>query len=105
MSHCDHCHSNFHRRLFRVRRVGALGAILMVLHLLFHLVEFLVLPAALVAFGGHATEEPAVATSEDYDLSNVHPISFPGQHLPAQILPEGLTLQATNHPVLQLTEL
>lgn len=33
-------------------------------HILFHVVECLVLPAVLVAFSGHAVEEQAVATSE-----------------------------------------
>lgn len=36
----------------------------MILHVLFHVVECLVLPAALVALGGHAVEEDAAATSE-----------------------------------------
>ncbi len=36
----------------------------MILHVLFHVVECLVLPAALVALGGHAVEEDAAAVSE-----------------------------------------
>lgn len=34
------------------------------LHVLFHVVECLVLPAMLVALGGHAVEEQAAATGE-----------------------------------------
>ena len=65
MSHCEHCHSKLHRKFFQVKRVGIVGAILVVLHLLFHLVEFLILPTVFVALGGHAAEAPAVAVSEE----------------------------------------
>lgn len=37
----------------------------MILHILFHVVECLVLPAALVALGGHAVEEDAAAATSE----------------------------------------
>jgi len=44
-----------------MKRWGVFGVALMGLHILFHVVECLVLPAILVALGGHAVEERAVA--------------------------------------------
>lgn len=61
-----HCHCGLERYLqrFRVRKFGALGIVLMVLHVLFHVAECLVFPAILVALGGRAAEEQAAATGE-----------------------------------------
>ena len=64
MGHCSHCHSRLHRKFFSAKRFGAIGAALVVLHLGFHMVELLILPAVLLVAGGHATEEPAQAKSE-----------------------------------------
>ncbi len=60
-----HCHCGFreHFKLFRVKKLGLAGGIFLILHLLFHLVECLVLPSILVGLGGHLAEESAVATS------------------------------------------
>lgn len=40
----------------------------MVLHILFHVIECLILPSILVAFGGHLTEESAVAIDKTETL-------------------------------------
>lgn len=64
MKHHCHCGLEKHLERFRLKKFGVAGAILMILHILFHVVECLVLPAALVALGGHAVEEDAAAVSE-----------------------------------------
>ena len=63
MKHCQHCRIEKRFHLFRAKRVGLLGAILMGLHLLFHVFELLILPSAFMLFSGHLAEEPATATS------------------------------------------
>lgn len=64
MKHHCHCGLEKHLERFRLKKFGAVGVVLMILHVLFHIVECLVLPAALVALGGHAVEEDAAAVSE-----------------------------------------
>lgn len=58
-----HCHCGLHDQLkkFRARKLGLLGATLMVAHLLFHVVECLVLPALIVGFSGHHDHNSALA--------------------------------------------
>ncbi len=41
------------------------------LHILFHVVECLVLPAAFIALGGHAVEERAAATSGEVQMASL----------------------------------
>lgn len=59
-----HCHCGFreHLKSFRAKKLGLVGGIFFVLHLLFHVVECLLLPSILVGLGGHLAEEPAAAT-------------------------------------------
>ena len=66
-----HCHCGFreHFRTKNVRKLGWLGATFMVLHLLFHVVECLVLPSVLIVLGGHLNEEPAVAITVEERLN------------------------------------
>lgn len=44
-----------------MKKFGILGAVLMGAHVLFHVVECLVLPTVIVALSGHAVEEQAAA--------------------------------------------
>lgn len=74
MKHC-HCGLEHHFEHFRVKKLGILGVTLMVLHILFHVVECLILPSILVAFSGHlaeesaqATDTPSIVVSENPDL-------------------------------------
>ncbi len=64
MKHCEHCRIEKHFHLFQAKKVGIFGVVFMGLHLLFHVFELLILPSALVLFGGHLAEEPATATSK-----------------------------------------
>lgn len=64
MSTC-HCGLKGHLKKLRAKKLGALGAVLMGLHILWHVVECLVLPAVLVALGGHAIADDAEAASID----------------------------------------
>lgn len=64
MKHLCRCGLEKHLQRFRVKKFGALGVVLMGLHVLFHVVECLVLPTVFVALGGHAVEEQAAAASE-----------------------------------------
>lgn len=63
MKHHCHCGLEKHLHRFRVKKFGLLGAALMILHILFHVVECLLLPSIFVALGGHLHEEDALATS------------------------------------------
>lgn len=60
-----HCHCGFreHFKSIRVKKLGLAGGIFLVLHLLFHVVECLILPSILVGLGGHLAEESAAATN------------------------------------------
>lgn len=66
-----HCHCGFreHFRTKNIRKLGWLGVTFMVLHLLFHVVECLLLPSIIVAIGGHLNEEPAAAIAAEEQLS------------------------------------
>lgn len=64
MKHCAKCRFEKHLRFFTIKKAGLLGVILMVAHLVFHIVELLILPAILVAFSSHATEEPVMAATK-----------------------------------------
>lgn len=68
MKHHCHCGLEKHLQHFRIKRVGVLGVVLMGLHIAFHIVECLVLPAVLVSLGGHAVEEQAAATSKSMQI-------------------------------------
>lgn len=61
MKHHCHCGLEKHLQRFRMKKLGAVGVVLMGLHILFHIVECLVLPSILVAFSGHLAEETAQA--------------------------------------------
>lgn len=77
MKHHCHCGIDEHLRRLRGKKVGLLGLTLMGLHILFHVVECLVLPAAFIALGGHAVEEQAAATSGE--VQTVDPGDEEGQ--------------------------
>ncbi len=56
--HLPGCHCGLKEQLkkFRAGKLGVLGGILIVGHLLFHVAECLVIPAIIIAFGGNAAE-------------------------------------------------
>lgn len=58
-----HCHCGFKKRhqLAKGKKLGVLGAVLMILHLLYHVAECLILPAVFMAWSGHSAED-AIAT-------------------------------------------
>ncbi len=64
MKHHCHCGIKGHFDKFRFKRLGVLGAVLMIGHVLFHVVECLVLPALLVAWSGYAIEENIEETAD-----------------------------------------
>lgn len=57
----------------RLKKLGALGVILMGLHILFHVVECLLLPSLLVAFGGRLAVEDAAATNQTGESRVIKP--------------------------------
>lgn len=64
------CHCGFDKHLSRLqaktgKRLGKIGAAIMIAHFLFHVIECLVLPAILVGFGSHVTQEDALAADEE----------------------------------------
>lgn len=65
-----HCGLEKHRQHFLAKKFGLLGTVLMSLHILFHILECLLLPGILMAFGGHAVEENATAISEEVLLED-----------------------------------
>lgn len=65
MKHHCHCGLKEHFQSLRVKKLGALGVVLMVLHILFHIVECLLIPALLVAFHGQETQPAAAASSAE----------------------------------------
>lgn len=61
----DHrCHCGFKSQLAKLRahKLGTLGVILFGLHILFHVVECLIVPAILVGVGGHFHDDIATAS-------------------------------------------
>lgn len=70
-----HCHCGFreHLRSFRVKKLGLAGGIFLVLHLLFHVVECLILPSILVGLGGHLAEESAAALDSESAIVDESP--------------------------------
>lgn len=70
MKHKCHCGLEAHRQCFLAKKFGLFGAVLMGLHILFHVLECLLLPGILVAFGGHAVEENATAISDAASSEN-----------------------------------
>jgi len=48
----------------RLKKFGIFGMTFVVLHVLFHVVECLIIPTALVALGGRVTQEDAAAVSK-----------------------------------------
>lgn len=67
-----HCHCGFreHFKHLKARKLGFVGGAFLVLHLLFHVLECLILPSILVGLGGHFAEEPVSAISEERVLSS-----------------------------------
>lgn len=64
MKHCEKCHLEKYLGRLKVKKMGILGVVLMGAHVLFHVVECLILPSILVALGGHLAEEPAAAVEQ-----------------------------------------
>lgn len=61
MKHHCHCGLKKHFKLFRTKKLGALGIVLMGLHILFHVAECLVLPTIIAVLSGK-NSEPVSAT-------------------------------------------
>ena len=63
----QHCHcglsDQFHK--FRAKKLGLVGAALLVGHLLFHVVECLILPVIIVGFSSHHEQSTAKAESSN----------------------------------------
>lgn len=66
MKHCHHCHCGFAERSkkFKAGKLGWLGGVFVVLHLLYHVAECIVLPAALLAMHGKTAEAAELGTEE-----------------------------------------
>lgn len=94
--HCCHCGLKGHLKKFRAKKLGALGVILMGLHILWHVVECLILPAVLVALGGQAVADDAEAASVDaYTEVDVAPESAETSELQQCWLPQAEIMQPT----------
>lgn len=65
MKHHCHCGLKEHFTKFSFKKFGVFGAFLMVGHILFHVVECLIVPALLVAWSGHALEETGTTSGEE----------------------------------------
>lgn len=72
-----HCHCGLKSQLakLRTRKLGLLGMILFGLHLLFHVVECLILPAIIVGFSGHAHNHDTIAVEETAEVIQVEQLS------------------------------
>lgn len=70
MKHC-HCGLKSHFHSLKAKKLGLVGVILIVLHVLFHVVECLIVPALFVAFSGHSDDSSATAaeSSEVVELA------------------------------------
>lgn len=55
MKHECHCGLNKHLKHLRAKKLGIVGAMLMLVHILFHVVECLILPAIIVGVTEQAT--------------------------------------------------
>lgn len=66
-----HCHCGFKKRhqLAKGKKLGVLGATLMILHLLYHVAECLILPAIFMAWGGHSAEDAVAAEATSPESS------------------------------------
>ncbi len=70
MKHCCHCHLQEQLHKFKAGKLGLLGGVLIVGHLLFHVAECLILPAILVAFN-HPEVEAIAETPSDLVTANL----------------------------------
>ncbi len=79
MKHSKHCHCGLDGQIRKLRagKLGILGGILLIGHLLFHVAECLVLPALLMAFSGKSAE----AVSE-LDEATLQETTFASAELP-----------------------
>ncbi len=66
MKHSHHCHCGFSEKCqkFRAGKLGLLGGVLVVLHLLYHIAECLVLPAIFIAINGNSAEAAELSEPE-----------------------------------------
>lgn len=76
MKHCCHCGLKHQLKNFKAGKLGLLGGILIIGHLLFHVAECLVLPALIVAFSHQDAEATAELSSPELPETNL-PLSLP----------------------------
>ncbi len=67
--HC-HCHLREHLRDLKAGKLGLLGGVLIIGHLLFHVAECLVLPAIFMAANSNASE--SAAESLELTTAEIH---------------------------------
>lgn len=65
MKHHCHCGLKEHFQSLRVKKLGVLGVVLMILHILFHVVECLLIPTLLVAIHDQETQPATAASSSE----------------------------------------
>lgn len=73
-----HCHCGLHEQIkkFKAGKLGLLGGILIVGHLLFHVAECLVIPALLMAFNRQdveAIEQLSLPETQETTYENILP--------------------------------
>lgn len=64
MKHECHCGLSKHLKHFRAKKLGIVGVILMLVHILFHVVECLILPAIIVGVTEQATSAKSAETKD-----------------------------------------
>lgn len=73
--HC-HCHLHAQIRKLKAGKLGILGGILIVGHLLFHVAECLVLPAVMMALQGNTAEAAEVSAEDITELTATQDLTF-----------------------------
>ena len=83
MKHHCHCHFKDQFQKFKAGKLGLLGGVLIIGHLLFHVAECLILPSILVAFHLHDTEAAEELSSEEAKETNLfhRPVNLHDLHV------------------------